>query len=449
MLDSRGGVKYDVSMGQPFHPYDPDQPHLFPPSPRDWMPEGHLAFFVSDTVDELNLDRFYAKYKERKNDRGNRAYEPRMLLKVLVYSYSVGVFSSRKIAAGIDDLVALRYLAAGNSPGHRTIARFRRDNIGLFEDVFRQVVQIAQEAGLVEMGTLAVDGSRVRANASKHKAMSYGRMKSEDDRLRKEIRKITDMAEGIDAAEDEEFGPDFRGDELPAELQKRETRKARIRAAIAALKEKQAAKDEASGRGQGRTKKMKRPNGTPPDDAQYNFTDPESRIMKTSTGGFEQCFNTQIAVDAKAQIIVSAGVTQNAADVNELLPMIERAERNTGRLPQNVLADAGYKSESNFEGLEASGIKGHVSLGRREETREKAKTAGPATRRMHKRLSGSRGRSRFKKRKHIVEPAFGWVKQVLGFRTFSMRGQTNSSGEWLLVTMAMNLRRMNAMMAWE
>lgn len=438
-----------VPMGQIFYPYEPDQQHLFPPSPRDWMADGHLAYFVSDTVDELDLRAFYAKFKSRTTDRGSLAYEPRMLLKVLIYSYSVGIFSSRRIAAGMDDLVALRFLAAGNRPSHRTIARFRRGNIALFNDVFRQVVQVAQEAGLVEMGTLAVDGSRVKANASKHKAMTYARMKSEEARLEKEIEKITDMAEGIDAAEDEEFGPDFRGDELPAELQRRETRKARIREAIEALKEKQAQEDTASGRGQGRRKKMKRPNGTPPDDAQHNFTDPESRIMKTSTGGYEQCFNSQIAVDAKAQIIVSADVTQSAADVNQLLPMVDATERNTGRLPKNLLADAGYKSEANFKQLEERGIKAYVSLGRREETRDKAKEAGPATKRMHRRLNGSRGRSRFKKRKHIVEPAFAWAKHVLGFRSFSMRGLKNCTGEWLLVSLATNLRRMNTMIAWE
>ena len=435
-------------MAQTFHPYEPDQHHLFPASPRDWMPEGHLAFFVSDTVDELNLESFYAKYRKRATGRGNLAYEPRMLLKVLIYSYCVGVFSSRKIAAGIDDLVALRFLVAGNRPGHRTIARFRRENSAQFAGIFQQVVRVAQAAGLVEMGTLAVDGSRVKANASKHKAMSYGRMKSEERRLKREIDSIINRANDIDDAEDEQFGPDFRGDELPAELQNRETRKARIRAAIQELKEKQAEEDAESGRGQGRVAKLKRPNGTPPDSAQYNFTDPESRIMKTATGGYEQCFNTQVAVDAKEQIIVAAGVTQCAADVNELLPTLESAARNTGRSPKRLLADAGYKSEANFAELEARNIDAYVSLGRREETRERAKNAGPATKRMHRKLHGVRGRNRFKKRKHIVEPVFAWVKQILGFRSFSMRGLEQSRAEWNLVCAAANLRRMNTKMVW-
>jgi len=435
-------------MGQIFHPYEPDQSQLFPPSPREWMPAGHLAFFISDTVDELDLEPFYAKFRKRANDRGNLAYEPRMLLKVLIYSYSVGVFSSRKIAAGIDDLVALRYLSAGNRPGHRTMARFRRDNAAHFAEVFRQVVKVAQEAGLVELGTLAIDGSRVKANASKHKAMSYGRMKSEDRRLKREIDTIIDLAKGIDAEEDEKFGPDFRGDELPKELQNRKTRKAKIRAAIKALKEEQAQKDAAAGRGKGRTKKLKRPNGTPPDNAQYNFTDPESRIMKTSSGGYEQCFNAQVAVDAERQIIVASGVTQNAADVGELLPTLDRAEKVTGRNPEKLLADGGYKSEANFTELEAIDVDAYVSLGRKAETREKAQGAGPATKRMHRKLNTKRGRKRYKARKHVVEPVFGWVKQVLGFRSFSMRGLALAQAEWDLVCVCTNLRRMNRMMTW-
>ena len=435
-------------MGQTFHPYEPEQSHLFPAAPRDWMPEGHLAFFISDTIDELDLKPFYAKYRGRANDRGNLAYDPRMMLKVLIFSYCQGIFSSRKIAAGLDDLVALRFLAAGNRPGHRTIARFRKDNSEHFALVFAQIVKIAQAAGLVGMGTLAIDGSRVRANASKHKAMSYGRMQEADKQLSKEIGEIIARADGIDEAEDVEFGPDFRGDELPEELQRRETRRARIRQAIRELEAEQAEKDEASGRGKGRIKKMKRSNGTPPVDTQRNFTDPESRIMKTSTGGYEQCFNTQIAVDDEEQIIVASGVTQNAADVGELISTLDRAEEITDQKAKLVLADAGYKSEANFEALEERGVDALISLGRREEPREKAKCAGPATKRMSERLESDEGRKRFKTRKHIVEPVFGWVKRVLGFRTFSMRGLAMASAEWNLVCAALNLRRMNAKIQW-
>ena len=440
-------------MGQIFEPYEPDQALLFPPSPRDWLPEDHLAFFVSETVEQLDLSAFYAKYEQREDGRGNCAYEPRLMLKILIFSYCTGIFSSRKIAAGVEDLVALRYLAAGHRPSHRTIARFRHEHLGAFRSLFVQVVQIAGEAGLVKMGTVAVDGSRIKANASKHKAMSYGRMKTEEQRLRREIKKITGLAQKTDKAEDAEFGPGFRGDELPEELSRRETRVAAIRAAKKRLEQAQAEEDAAEKRGErwekeGRGHKPKRPNGTPPDNKQSNFTDPESRIMKTATGGYEQCFNAQIAVDAAEQIIVATRVTQSAADVHELLPMQEQAEANTGRRPKRLLADAGYKSEANLEALEERDIDGYVSLGRREETREKAMTAGPATARMGRKLKTKRGRSLFKLRKAIVEPAVGWVKHVIGFRAFSLRGHAKVTAEWDLVCLATNLRRMNGLMAW-
>jgi len=440
-------------MGQIFEPYEPDQALLFPPSPRDWLAEGHLAFFISDTVEQLDLSAFYAKYEQREDGRGRCAYEPRLMLKIVIYAYCTGIFSSRKIAAGVEDRVALRYLASGYTPSHRTIARFRHEHLAAFRSLFVQVVQIAGEAGLVKMGTIAVDGSRVKANASKHKAMSYGRMKSEEQRLRREIKAITALARQEDKAEDEEFGADFRGDELPEELARRETRVAAIRAAKARLEQAQAAEDEDSGRGQrrgkdGRSRKLERPNGTPPDNKQSNFTDPESRIMKTSSGGFDQCFNVQIAVDAHEQVLVAAGVTQSAADVHELLPMQEQAETNTGQRPKHVLADAGYKSEANFVALEERGIDACVSLGRREETREKVLTAGPATARMGRRLKTKRGRARFNRRKAIVEPVFGWVKHVLGFRGFSLRGYDKVTAEWDLVCLALNLRRMNTLMVW-
>jgi transposase len=440
-------------MGQIFEPYEPDQALLFPPSPRDWLPDGHLAYFISETVEQLDLSAFYAKYEQREDGRGNCAYEPRLMLKLLIYSYCTGIFSSRKISAGVEDRVAMRYLAAGHVPSHRTVARFRHEHLSAFRSLFVQVVQIAHEAGLVKMGTVAVDGSRVKANASKHKAMSYGRMKSEEQRLRREIKRLTALARTTDKAEDEEFGPDFRGDELPEELSRRETRLTAIRAAKRRLEQRQAEEDAAAKRGErweqeGRGHELKRPNGTPPDARQDNFTDPESRIMKTSTGGFEQCFNAQIAVDAKEQIIVAADVTQSAADVEELLPMQEQAETNTGQRPKRVLADAGYKSEDNLAKLEQRGVDGYVSLGRREETREKAVTAGPATARMGRKLKTKRGRARFKMRKAIVEPAVGWIKHVIGFRAFSLRGHAKVTAEWDLVCMATNLRRMNDMIAW-
>lgn len=440
-------------MADVFEPYEPDQDYLFPPSTRDWIPEGHLAHFISDTVDQLDLSPFYAKYEKRETARGQRAYHPRMLLKVLLYSYCSGIFSSRKIATAMQDLVPLRYLAAGNEPGHRTIARFRQENISEFQALFVQVVQIARSAGLVSLGTLAVDGSKIKANASKHKAMSYGRMKAAEKKLRREIRKITELARRTDAAEDEEFGPDFRGDALPEEMKRRKDRLAKIQEAIKRLEEEQAEEDEASGRGgdgeQGRRgPKLKRPNGVPPEKKQSNFTDPDSRIMKTSSGGFEQCYNGQIAVDADQHIIVAAELTQCAADTDALLPMKEAAEANTREKTKRLLADAGYKSEANLEALEELDIDAYVALGRKERLPEDIAEDKPATRRMARKVRTKRGRAQYKKRKAIAELPFGWIKNVLGFRQFSLRGFDKVEGEWSLVCLAANLRRMNLKMAW-
>jgi transposase len=440
-------------MGEIFEPYDPDQAHLFPPSPTDWLPEGHLVYFISDTVDAFDVKPFVAKYLDREDGRGSLAYHPRMLLKVLIYSYGVGVFSSRKIASGLEDLVALRYLAGGNRPSHRTIARFRQENIEHFERIFVDVVRVARRAGLLKLGTVAIDGTKIQANASKHKAMSYGRMQEEEERLRRQIKKITDIANGVDEAEDKQFGPDFRGDELPAELQRRKDRKARIREAMKQLEEEQAREDEAKKRGEhrektGRGPKLKRKNGTPPETKQANFTDPESRIMITGRRSFEQCYNAQAAVDEKEHIILAVDVGTNPSDNNELIAMVDAVKRNCQTAPKRILADSGYKSEANFKVLEKRRIDAYVALGRGENLPSDVSPSRPATRRMARKLRTKRGRARYKLRKTLVEPIFGWAKQALGFRSFLMRGLRNVRGEWNLVCLALNLRRMSTKMTW-
>ena len=437
-------------MGQIFEPYDPDQPHLFPPSPKDWLPEGHLAYFISDTVDELDLAAFMTKYSDREDGRGSLAYHPRMLLKVLIYAYAAGIFSSRRIAAGLEDLIALRYLSGGNTPSHRTICRFRQENIERFEQIFVEVVRVAKRAGMIKLGTVAIDGTKIQANASKHKAMSYGRMKDEDEKLRGEIKRLTEIARGVDEAEDKEFGPDFRGDELPAELQRRKDRKAKIRQAMKELEKEQAAADKAAKRGEpiektGRVPKLKRENGTPPDKAQKNFTDPESRIMVTGRKCFEQCYNAQAAVDETAQIVVAADVSARVNDNGELLAMTDAVERNCRQKPKRVLADTGYRSEMNFLGLEQRGVDGYVALGGSGKLRGVTSKGLRATQRMVRKLRTKRGRAHYKKRKSIVEPVFGWAKQVMGFRAFLLRGVRKVRGEWNLVLTALNLRRMSAM----
>lgn len=436
-------------MAQTFHHYDPDQGLLLPPSLRDWLPEDHEAHFISDTVDELDLSAFLRKYEEREDGRGQLAYHPRLMLKVLIYAYSIGIFSSRRIGAAVEGHVALRYLTAGNFPSHRTIARFRLEHLDEFQQVFVEVVRIAQASGMVKLGTLAVDGTKLKANASKHKAMSYARMKAAEQKLRDEIEKITDLARRMDEAEDAEFGPDFRGDELPKELRRREDRLATIRAAKKRLEEAQAAEDEKTGHGtHARGRKVKREIGAPKDKSQSNFTDPESQIMKASTGAFEQSYNAQVAVDSAAQIIVAADVSSCAADSGELLRMEAAAATNLGRHARALLADAGYKSEANFLELEERGVQAFVSLGRGEAVPDQIDEAKPATRRMARKLRTKRGRQRYRRRKSVVEPVFGWIKQTLGFRSFLLRGLRKVRGEWALVCLAMNLKRMGRVLAW-
>lgn len=440
-------------MGQTFHPYEPDQSLLFPPSLDDWLPDEHLARFVSDTVDELDLKPLLKKFRKRTDGRGQLSYHPAMMLKVLFYSYCEGIFSSRKIAKGIESLIPLRFLAAGNSPSHRTIARFRLENLQHFERLFVEVVRVASRAGLVKMGTLAIDGSKIKANASKHKAMSYGRMKTEEKRLSDEIRRITNIAKGIDEAEDAEFGPDFRGDELPKELRRREDRKKVIREAMRRLKEEQAAEDKAKERGKlrketGRGPKLKRPNGVPEDKKQANFTDPESRVMGNRKTGFVQSYNAQIAVDDKEQIVVATGVTQCAADNGQLVCVTKAAAANVERNPKRVLADAGYVSETNFQAMEEMGIEAHVALGRGERDAETSSKSGPATARMQRRRKTKASREIYKRRKVVVEPVFGWIKSAMGFRNFLMRGLEKVTAEWNLVCLALNLKRMAGRMEW-
>ena len=443
-------------MGTSYRPYQPDQPYLLPPSLREWLPEDHLAYFISDTIDALDLRVLYERYEG--DGRRNRPYHPAMLLKVLVYCYATGVFSSRRIAAKLVEDVALRVLAAGNRPDFRTINRFRQQHLETFGELFVEVVRLARRMGLVKLGTVALDGTKVRANASKHKAMSYERMQAEERRLEQEIRALLERAQQIDLAEDERYGEECRGDELPEELRRREQRLAKIREAKRALEAEQAGQDQARGRrvGDGKVASGKRPQGgvskfqreygEPPPKTQRNFTDPESRIMKLQQG-FEQCYNAQAVVEEGRQLIVAQQVGQSAADSGVLLELVDEVERNTGSKPQRVLADAGYRSEENFAGLEGRQIEGLVALGREGRARrsEQPKVAGAATARMRRRLAEPRGQQYYARRKGLVEPVFGWLKARLGFRQFSLRGLRKVQGEWSLVTLALNLRRMAGM----
>jgi transposase len=434
-----------------FLPYEPNQDFLLPPSVSEWLPENHLAYFVNETIDRLDLEKFYARYEG--DGRRNQPYDPAMLVKVLVYGYASGVFSSRKLGRKLYEDIAFRFLAAGNFPSHRTICDFRLRHLPELKELFVQVAQLARELGLVKLGTIALDGTKVKANASKHKAMSYGRMKEQERQLKQQIEALLERARTIDAQEDARLGVNQADEDLPAELKRRQDRLAKIEAAKKRIEARQAEADRERGRhpddqqrpssGMGRS--FKRPFGETQEQAQDNFTDPESRIMKLS-GSFEQCYNAQAAVDGESQIIIANGLTNNGADHGQLLPMIEAVKNNLGPWPQRVLADSGYQSEQGFAELEKKGVQAIVALGREGKNQGSINPKRyPARARMAERLASQEGKAHYRRRKVIPEPVFGWVKHVMGFRQFSLRGLTKVAGEWSLVCLALNVRRMWAL----
>ena len=425
-------------MGKVYRPYYPDEELLLPPSLRDWLPEKHLAYFVSDVVDNLDLSAMDAVYGNEK--RGQPPYDPWMMTKVLVYAYCVGVFSSRRIQRRLIEDIAFRVLAAGNQPNFRTISDFRKIHLKTLAGLFEQVLQIALEAGAMKVGRVALDGTKMKANASKHKAMSYDRMREKQKQLKAEVRQLLEQAEATDAEEDAHHGRDRRGDELPTELERRETRLKKIREAKRALEERarQKATDEGADPKQAK----------PKDKDQYNFTDSESRIMK-GADGFVQGYNAQAAVEPDLQLFVGQTVTQ--ASNEQLMPMVEVIERQSGQRPEEILADSGYCSEKNLEALESAEnpekrIAGYIATERQkhDEYRE-ACPKGPlpkgATRvdRMRRKLKTKAGKAVYAARKAIVEPVFGQIKHARGFRQFLLRGIDKVRGEWSLVCLTHNI----------
>jgi transposase len=426
----------------------PEQGLLLPMSLSEWLPEDHLAHFVSDAVDAMELQDFHARYEG--DGRRRQPFDPRMMVKVLIYGYASGVFSSRKMARKLHEDVAFRMLCANNYPAHRTIREFRQLHLKEFSALFVQVVQLAREAGLVSLGRVGVDGTKIKANASKHKAMSYARMQDEEARLKREIAGLLKQAEAQDAADEDRYGSDDHNGGLPQELKRREDRLKVIEQAKARLEERERQTDKADGRfvdEQGVTRGMtgqRCPHayGVPRPAAQDNFTDPDSRIMPTASGGFEQCYNAQAAVDEGSQLIVAAQLINSPSEYAILLPMVDELECNTGLSPQMILADTNYASEAGFKGLEDRGRAACVALGSEHKQRA-IKGNLPATRRMAQWLRTPEGRAHYRRRKTIPEPVFGWIKQVLGFRSFSLRGISAVSDEWRLMCTAINLKRMH------
>lgn len=450
MRDEREFGKVE-RMPTSYLPYEPNQDLLLPHSLRDWLPEDHLAHFVSETIDALDLSAFYKRYEG--GGARNQPFHPAMMVKVVIYAYATGVFSSRKIARKLHEDVAFRVLAAGNFPKHRTICDFRALHLGELASLLLQVVKLARECGLVKLGTIAVDGTKLRANASKHKAMSYERMQAAEVELKAQIDALLARAAQADKAEANEPEVD-----IPAEIARREQRLAAIRAAQTRLQQRQREADVQRGRksdaddsagpdapGKKGGRPFKRAFGEPAPKAQENFTDPDSRIMKTSAG-IEQCYNAQTAVDAHAQIIVAAELSNCAADSGQLKAMLEAVEQNVGSKPETALADAGYRSEETLAQLSQSGIEVIVALGREGKQQvEVDADKRPHTAAMAVKLQTDEGRDKYRRRKAIVEPPNAWIKQVLGFRQFSFRGIEKVRCEFKLVCAALNLRRMAAM----
>src|SRR5712692_806162 len=445
-----------------FRPWSPEQAALLPASKRDYLGEDHLAVFLLELLPTLELRPILDAYAE---DRGQPPYEPRMMMVLLRYAYSQGLTSSRQIERRCREDLAFMYLTGDAHPDHDTICAFRRQHLGAFTALFLETLRIAQAAGVLKLGRIALDGTKVRANASKHKAMSYARMPERQAALQAEVRRLLEEAEALDQAEDAQYGRDRRGDELPAELCDPATRRQRLREAKARVEaarkrelaaQKQAhveqierAKQalEADAREQARAEGKADPEAArPAPKAQRNFTDPESRIMKTGDG-FQQCYNAQMAVTVGTQFIVAANVGPAANDKQQLQPMVEQVLANVGG-PDGVIADSGYFSEANVQALEQCNgrpIEAHIAV---ERARHGAPPPGPprgripkdlgVAERMRRRLRTKRGRAIYALRKTTVEPAIGQIKGR-GFRRFSLRGVVRAQGEFQLVCAVHNL----------
>ena len=493
-----------------FRPWNPEQTLLLPPSPMDWLPENHLVFFLLDLAAELDLEEIHAFYRQ-KDPRGEKAYEPRMMVVLLLYAYCVGLPSSRKIEKACWEDAAFRVLTGNQQPDHSRVSDFRRRHLDALAGLFIQVLRLCQKAGLVSLGTVALDGTKVKANASKHKAMSHERMLKSERQLEAEMRALLRKAEIIDAQEDGQYGKGNRGDELPVELQRRSSRlewirkaKAELEAEAAAAKARQrqeqaeaaeleAAETEGSGdaqlsrraarRARGARKRvddaqklaiataeaagLESPvftaeldavampqrqlpsdtSGNPKPQAQRNFTDSDSHILK-GADGWIQGYNCQAAVDGDHQVIVAIGVSNQPNDAVHLLPMLERIQANTGELPNALIADAGYCSTANLEACEEKGLNAYVSTSRQQHGQRPRPSRGrppkdlDARGRMERKLRSKAGQAIYALRKTVVEPVFGQIKGARGLDRFRLRGLEKVNGDWALMATTHNILKL-------
>jgi len=493
-----------------FRPWNPEQTLLLPPSPVDWLPENHLVFFLLDLAAELDLEEIHAVYRQ-KDPRGEKAYEPRMMVVLLLYAYCVGLPSSRKIEKACWEDAAFRVLTGNQQPDHSRVSDFRRRHLNALAGLFIQVLRLCQKAGLVSLGTVALDGTKVKANASKHKAMSHERMLKTERQLEAEMRALLRKAEIIDAQEDGQYGKGNRGDELPVELQRRSSRlewirkaKAELEAEASAAKARQrqeqaeaaeleAAQAEGGGdaqlsrraarRARGARKRVddaqklaietaeaaglespvftakldavampqrqlpRDPSGKPKPQAQRNFTDPDSHILK-GADGWIQGYNCQAAVDGDHQVIVAIGVSNQPSDAVHLLPMLERIQANTGELPNALIADAGYCSTANLEACEEKGLNAYISTSRQQHGQRPRPSRGrppkdlDARGRMERKLRSKAGQAIYALRKTLVEPVFGQIKGARGLDRFRLRGLEKVNGEWALMATTHNILKL-------
>lgn len=440
-----------------YRAWTPDQAYLLPPSPREWLPESHLVHFVMDVVAELDIiaiDRVY----QQKDHRGERPWDPRMMVSLLVYGYCIGVRSSRRLEKATYEDVAFRLLSGNTQPDHTAISEFRRVHLTALSGLFVQVLQLCQKAGMVKLGRVALDGTKIKANASKHKAMSYAYMQRAEEELKAEIEGMLAEAASADAQEDAVHGKERKGDELPKELRRREDRLERIQAAKAALEADAKAAREAVLAEREREKNPPEvppaptlpthqvrhdAAGAPKPDTQRNFTDPESKIMKSGKD-FIQAYNAQIVVDEAHQVIVAEAVTNQAPDTEHFAAMMEETEGNCGARPVQALGDAGYCSAENIAYSEEHGIDALISVSREKHVLDDGQPLpeGDPRADMRKKLRGPLGKPAYARRKVIVEPVFGQIKSARGLRQFLMRGLENVRGEWTLDCLCHNLLKL-------
>jgi transposase len=425
-------------MSKTFRDWEPDQVWLLPPSLQDLVPAGHVAHFVRDTVRSgLDLEAILAGYGE---ERGYPPYHPGMMVALLLYAYSQGVYSSRRIARGCEERLDFAAVTAMQRPDFRTISDFRKRHSEALRGLFVQVLRLCRQAGLLKLGHVALDGTKVKANASKHKAMSYARMVEAEPKLAAEVAGWLKAAGQADGAEDRRHGAARRGDETPDWLASKQRRLAKIREAKAALEAEAqaAAADKPGGKGSP---------GAPPGKAQRNFTDPESRIMKTGDG-FIQGFNAQAAVDATAQVIVAETLSNQASDGPHLVALVEQIQSNLAAVPEQVSADAGYCSQDNLAALDTRNIDAHIATGRHKHgaAAPAARPAPPDSRvaAMATKLAAAGRQGPYRLRKQVVEPVFGQIKQARGFRQFLRRGLAAAQSEWSLICTVHNLLKLAA-----